>query len=840
MSGEGEDNFANEAATVMFERLRRDAIEDRKKAALTNKDKSQPALPHKLSVIHEDSRENVAEHKSKDFPQPEAFIQGERQDPAVAFPDPDSGEDEKSLPPPDAKGVPNRQQTISPPEINPDLVTDKDEKTGPESSTLVGNLVYYYADMLEAAGRPDTDWTKELDSIVSRYSFLPRDSSFTALVCAVRSSQSLTAADCASSPKTNSAKLADEEDEKRERSRMMKESQHKLAVAVHAFCEAARDNLIRLLHLRGRGEIPTPELILAARTFSEEVSQLALPLARYCVRCGKSRKRLGVYRYLTFACKRRELEDSFMQTFYTPFDEKGTRKLHYEEFSSCIDLIAAKLKNNEMMPEMFELMGVQSESILGKLAASSGTTTDAEFSVDVYKKAFLQLRTFRYKDEAKDYVAFRRFLPYLYVFFLAFETKALQIRKKLYWDYRQWVVAAFREFALRDAHEQAAKGSTAALPVFRNSFDYGEVLGALTLLQAQHPATLGSREFRIITKRVQELLNVDPITLASKVSVPLTSSRTSPSPLLVWQNNTMHPDFNLERYLSFSLATLSMFQSLTSHDRGSKISLLREERLLMYNETHTVDKRQGLASYLRRAAGSGERQALPTQKFAARLVDWLSPIYPGFGIVDSLLVVDHFLTSFPGDKQSTISPSQQDQILGRIDSLLDSVAYERFFDFYLGVTAQIRMDPAEEVMSAADQCVIVPRNQVLVKNPTVGEPEEDLSYRKMLKEGERKRTVSKSVNASPKCRMKKMNTRAMVEDAIRVLENTEEKQKVSPKRGLQFDPQPTVFEGLIIKPKKKRQPELKYVDMAGVRFCRVEQTSVSKSGEGGSRGCKIV
>lgn len=921
-----EGMFSNVAATAMFDRLQKGVLEEQKQSSSVvpmtkTLNPPNPAVG-KLPTIHEEDRESMTESKSKEIPLPEVCLiddnkhelpevaEGKLQD-ADGHPEPDATqkpdpekppllalkkcEDEsKESPPPAQLSRPEGKEESEPeldidedPEIKETRQRSELEKNG-FKSILVQSLVSYCKDILSAnvMGELMNCDANELEATISKCPFVHNDAGFASLISAIRDVQS-TAARFADEKPVQSSQSAAESKKEDPKLREMNESMSVLATALAEVQRNVQQRVKRLVGRRSVEEEKLADMIGELDTFSDEAPGLAMPLIKYVLRCYKSddgKKRLDAYRYLTFAYNRKELEAVFTKNFYTQFDEKETYRLGFEKFSACINFVASKLNDKGLMSEMFSLMGVPMEAAALNLV-NSGAMTGSEFDLSVYKKAFLQMREFRQKEELKDHVAFRRFLPYLYTFFLAFETNAVSRRKKFYKSFKRWIVQAFRETCMKEAAGRASevlpirtevqatngdnrprtasvvsdsaspKGVTGPDGAFRNSFSYDEIVRALTLLQAQHPSSFGNVEFHLITENIQELLDVDPITFRSKNVVPLSSSSTQTDPLLVWEGNISHADFSLERYLALKLSELSMFQTLTKRKNPNSIDLVREERLFLYNEVHLIEKKRKLANYFSRvtASAADRLKDCEVDRFAVLLVDWVSKVYPGFDSIDALMVIYHFMkynVTDSGSVPQRISKKDQLRICDNIMSLLDAAAYERLYYLYASVVAGFSLSSYSEIMQQIDHSSVRENKLAHARwemarkaSAKRAADAEEAGFMQAVLAKERK-LPDKSRAVSPTSEAKNQSRKKVIEDLNRILLESMDDGRTREKkaRKQQFEAEPTVFEGLDLKPKKKKAVTQKYVDMTGVKFCRSRENraAMAASADSAKGKCTIV
>ena len=236
--------------------------------------------------------------------------------------------------------------------------------------------------------------------------------------------------------------------------------------------------------------------------------------------------------------------------FRSQFDEDGNYGLDMREFAACMNFIRNKIQNKDLM---FKLLAYTK---MGSITTNSGEAPkflNAEADIDIYRKAFLQMREFDNRDPSLDIITFKQMLPFLFCFFVSFEILSINKRKSLYNQCKFWIISAFKE-ASSDANVREAKKedeiAAAKLLIEKdsiNSYTYEQVITALTILQSRHNDNFGHAEFQVITESLQKIFEVDPITFKSPYTAPLTSNKVFLSPLLTWENDITHKSFKIGR-----------------------------------------------------------------------------------------------------------------------------------------------------------------------------------------------------------------------------------------------------------------------------------------------------
>eukprot|EP00826_Nyctotherus_ovalis_P041013 TRINITY_DN4085_c0_g5_i1.p1 TRINITY_DN4085_c0_g5~~TRINITY_DN4085_c0_g5_i1.p1 ORF type:complete len:841 (+),score=311.32 TRINITY_DN4085_c0_g5_i1:152-2674(+) len=572
-----------------------------------------------------------------------------------------------------------------------------------------------------------------------------------------------------------------------------------------------------------------------AENLSSEYNKVILPFIRYMNYVNENSNDMyetDMIRYLSFAYTRTELEQIFMKCFYEQFDEKLNYGLNMKEFAACLNFVAKKLNNKSFMRDIFSFMGVQADTTAGSLL-NAENVKGAEFDVNIYRKAFLHLREFDHTDETKDIVTFKQLLPYLYCFFIAFETIAIKRRKSLYRQFKVWIVSAFREAAGEYRAGQTPKISDETvlktlMDKGSNSYTYDEVIEALTILQSRHHDNFGHAEFQVITESLQRVFDVDPVTFKSKKTAPLTSKKLFLFPLAVWETDASHKNFNLLQYLAMKLAQLSMFQGLANERKGDNLFFIREERLLLYNEAEVFTGKSRLSKYFGRLASfdAGE-DAVSTGIFIIKLVDNIKVLYPGFDFLDGVLTVLHYFSLKDPTKHELpdiLAPDDQEAIYDNLSSLLNSVMYERLFHFYLSKIGRINF---ETIYNSKGENLTM---QNLQQFGTDTEIEDDYDTKG---QEDTEVEIPKIVQPTPEVRV----------DVPKPKSN--ESTLIKQKKKVQIPREPTVYEGLELKPKKDKVVTEKYIDMKDLEFSIAKRNVPRKETKSvdtkeADKGCKLL
>jgi len=605
------------------------------------------------------------------------------------------------------------------------------------------------------------------------------------------------------------------------------------------------ENHLRLL-AESRPEKPKPNnnvleiIITEAQKLLADSQVYVLPLHVYIqhqMKKPKSHQMLDIIRYLSFAYSRKDMADIFLKTFYNQFDDKYTYIMNMTDFMTNINFIADKLHDREFMEEIFKLMGVPAESKALKIMGTS-SVSGTIFDVSVYRKAFLQIREFETKEETKDVVLFRRLFPYLYCFYTIFEIDSLKRRRKLYKNFRTWIVEAFREArSLKTPGSGVKEGSNISLA---DMYTYDEIVKALSILQAKHFENFGNAEFRIITEHMQELLDVDPVTFKSIKTAPLSCKSVVAMPIGLWEKDITHRGFSLEQYLSLKCSELSMFQALNLKQKQDDSEYLREERLLLYNEAELVGSKTKLGKYFERLYAVETEHSIDkeenssensmaqkddsdsTDKLIERIVKDVSSIYPGFDKIDATLVVLHYLrANMPGEGKinlpNKIAKEDQEKLYKNMVPLLNQALYERFYGLYLQIFGKINLQTVSDIInyepSKKEAKLLDKENNV----DTSSIPEEKEQLENMLND-------ASNLNKTLKKEDKKVGEDILKNQDLLILEE----EVVKPKREIQFEKEATVFEGVELRSKKRKQVSKKYVDMTGIKFSISKEREIAR------------
>lgn len=583
-------------------------------------------------------------------------------------------------------------------------------------------------------------------------------------------------------------------------------------------------------------EVSGEKVVKIAENLSSEYNKVILPFIRYMNYVNENSNDMyetDMIRYLSFAYTRTELEQIFMRCFYEQFDDKLNYGLNMKEFAACLNFVAKKLNNKSFMRDIFSFMGVQADTTAGSLL-NAENVKGAEFDVNIYRKAFLHLREFDHTDETKDIVTFKQLLPYLYCFFIAFETIAIKRRKNLYRQFKVWIVSAFREAAgeYKAGQTPTVSDETVLKTLMEkgsNSYTYDEVIEALTILQSRHHDNFGHAEFQVITESLQRVFDVDPVTFKSKKTAPLTSKKLFLFPLAVWEKDASHKNFNLLQYLAMKLAQLSMFQGLANERKGDNLFFIREERLLLYNEAEIFTGKSRLSKYFGRLASfDATEDATPTGPFIIKLVDNVKVLYPGFDFLDGILTALHYFSlKDPTNPHlpDALLLEDQEAIYDNLSSLLNSVMYERLFHFYLSKIGRISF---ETIYNKEGKNLTMYE----ISGSNSIDSETDDKYETMEQE-DSEMGVPKIVQPAPEVRVDVPKPKSN--------ESTLTKQK----KKVQIPREPTVYEGLELKPKKDKVVTEKYIDMKDLEFSIIKRDTPRKETKNidtkeDDKGCKLL
>jgi len=583
-------------------------------------------------------------------------------------------------------------------------------------------------------------------------------------------------------------------------------------------------------------------IIKTAENLSGKYNGILMPLLTYMKHVRESSKdnyEIDMIRYLSFAYTRTEFQQVFMKCFYEQFDENLSYGLNMKDFAACLNFVAKKLNNKAFMKNIFVLMNVQVEATGGSLL-NTENVKGAEFDVSIYRKAFLHLREFDQSDEAKDIVTFKEMLPYLYCFFVAFETIAIKRRKDLYKQFKVWIVSAFREAVgeYKTAKIPTASEETVLKSLMEkrsNSYTYEEVVKALTILQSRHHENFGHAEFQVITENLQKVFDVDPVTLKSKKTAPLTSRKLFLFPLAAWEDDTSHKNFNLVQYLAMKLSQLSMFQGLANEKKTDNLYFIREERLLLYNEAEIFTGKSKLSKYFGHLASFDSRdEPMATGTFILKLVNNIKVLYPGFDFLDGVLTVLHyFYQNHSGTKElhDVLSPEIQASIYENLSSLLDNVMYERFFYFYFNKIGRVNF---ETIYDSNGKNITM--NNASSTSFLDSDQEEDSSVKR---KEDFDIEIHKIVHVTPEIKVEVPKSKSDESSTI----TTEKK-----KKRILIPREPTVYEGLELKQKRDKVVNDKYIDMKNLEFSMVKNKpkkkesveKLTKEEPKKSSGCLII
>ena len=575
----------------------------------------------------------------------------------------------------------------------------------------------------------------------------------------------------------------------------------------------------------------------------------------------KSKIKIGIFRYLTFAFSRKEFCDSFIKNFYQQFDTNHSDKIEIGEFKKCVNFIAQKMNDKELMTELFKCMGVRMDGPAMKLI-QAGSVTGSVFDVSVYEKAFKRMREFKDQDPEKDWVTFQNFYPYLYLFYIVYETECILSRKKLYKSFNSWILSAFR--SLRNNRKNVVgeveqpltkKKSTVEgneqNTETENEYTYSEIVEALTKLQAQRHEYFGSNEFHIITEFLQEKLDVDPITFNSISKLKLIVPTENAKPLLLWENDTKDECYSLERLLSLRLSELAMCKSLSEVNKNcGDDEYTREDKLIYYNEYHYLEKTGQLAEYLGQIATKNPEIERNVGEYISLLTNWISKVFPGFDKLDAALIIHHYYMNECGkpivndspDKQEkkikkyeerkgffhkiniadpkdrklprTISIYDQKHIAKQLMPLIDRITYERCYDIFLRIGMGLNMQSLSSFYNANNSDIVKSSNSTTEEPSQITEKKQDISITSLNK--------NESTILHPRNHQNQNSAeykKGKVAASQHVKEKKQEKKKSKENREKVFEEEPTVFEGLDLRgrQKKKEQPR-KIVDMSGIYF----------------------
>jgi hypothetical protein len=814
-------DFVNTAATDLVNKLENETIHKLREPLKTS---STYLKNQKLSTIKEDDKENATEIKSKEIEAPEVGMPNEEKKELLDVQEMNESRNEDS----------KLHSQAGYGDIDGIEVKQREEQKTEEATTNFDHVILmqmsaYYTFFLhddnyrekKQSGETVIEPDKLLRGLKSKVIF-QHEPLYEKLIKLIHKSLDLQERvkskekDKESSMHSSGMRTENEGRRVRGPEKDLKDMLGQVKSAIDKIEARIRKHLSKLI--AGRPEkqkvfpVSNETVVKIAENLNSKYGDIIEPMREYMRDINTNRKdtyEVDMIRYLSFAYTRTELQQVFMKCFYEQFDENLDFGLNMKEFAACLNFVAKKLNNKAFMKKIFILMKVSVETTGGSLL-NTENVKGAEFDVNIYRKAFLHLREFDNTDETKDVVTFKEMLPYLYCFFVAFETIAIKKRKNLYKQFKVWIISAFREAAeeYKAGQTPTISDKTVLKSLMKkgsNSYTYEEVIKALTILQSRHHENFGHAEFQVITENLQKVFDVDPVTFKSKKTAPLTSKKLFLFPLAVWENDVSHNNFNLLQYLAMKLSQLSMFQGLANEKKTDNLYFIREERLLLYNEAEIFTGKSRLSKYFRRFASFDSRdEPMPTGTFILKLVNNIKVLYPGFDFLDGVLtILHHFYQNHSGTKDlpDMLPPKEQVAIYENLPILLNAAMYERLFHFYLNKIGHINFETIYNnngkniTMNTASSASFLDSDQE-EGYPVKQQEDPDIE-------------VQKIVQVTPEVRIEVH--RPKLNDTSTISAVKQKKRTLVPR-------EPTVYEGLELKQKRDKAVNDKYIDMKDLEF----------------------